>query len=174
MMDRFVQTCKRLRDFLRRLFWDGPLLLESLLLLVAVRAGLRLLPLERLTGLLAGLTKTAIARRLPRPGGASRVLWAVRTACRRFPGLDTCLVRSLSTQFMLLRRDCPTELRIGVILEGGSLRAHAWLETDGRTLGESEVVTLRYASLYPARREQAASRHQAFDSAARESPGSRP
>lgn len=49
----------------------------------------------------------------------------------------TCLPRSLALCSLLRERGYPAEIRIGVRREAGRLLAHAWVELDGETLGET-------------------------------------
>ncbi len=51
------------------------------------------------------------------------------------PGGDLCLLQSLAGRHLLTRRGYLSHLRIGVAKESdGPLRAHAWVEWDGRIL----------------------------------------
>lgn|GEM_PF-4500080 len=108
---------------------------------LVVRAGIRLLPLPRLAGLMGiGLptqqpgTDAPPEVRVIEPGDEQ--LWrAMRAACLIYPEgapkggcLARCLV--LGWRFRALK---PT-LRIGIPRAGGKPRAHAWLEIDGRPL----------------------------------------
>jgi hypothetical protein len=89
---------------------------------------------------------------------AERVAEVVDWVARAHPCRPTCLTRSLALAWMLRRSGIAAELRIGVRLDGdrqdtevdfeastsartkGSrsrLRAHAWVEHDGRALGET-------------------------------------
>ena len=45
-----------------------------------------------------------------------------------------CLPRSLAAFVMLTRRGLRPHLRIGTVLEGNDLRAHAWVELDGQAI----------------------------------------
>ena len=58
-----------------------------------------------------------------------------------------CLRRALVLQRLLWQRGIATELRLGVAREGEALNAHAWLERDGRPLGEPGDVAQRFAPL---------------------------
>jgi hypothetical protein len=59
----------------------------------------------------------------------------------------TCLRRALTLQKMLSRRGLAAELKIGVRKQAGQLSAHAWLEYQGKPLGETEQITEQYALL---------------------------
>jgi len=56
-----------------------------------------------------------------------------------------CLRRSLALRAMLLRRDIPAVLRLGARMNGG-LDAHAWVEVEGRVVGDSEREVGRFTA----------------------------
>ena len=57
----------------------------------------------------------------------------------------TCLTRSLLLQWMLARRGIDCALRIGVRLDVGHFRAHAWLEYEGMAVNDAPEVTAQFA-----------------------------
>lgn len=120
--------------FLRLAPGDQLLIVEAAILMGAIRAGLRLLPFERLRRLLARLARTT----RPRPPGSSqadRVLRAVAVVGRQWPVIGTCLTQALAGQVLLARHGHPVDLRIGVTRDrAGGFVAHAWLERDGVVL----------------------------------------
>jgi hypothetical protein len=59
----------------------------------------------------------------------------------------TCLRRALTLQKMLAKRGIAADLKIGVRKENGQLSAHAWLEYQGKVLGEAEKVTEKFNAL---------------------------
>ena len=59
----------------------------------------------------------------------------------------TCLRRALALQKMLGQRGIAVELKIGVRKDDGQLNANAWLEYQGRPLGEPEKITERFSAL---------------------------
>ena len=67
-------------------------------------------------------------------------------AANHLPG-TACLARSLALGVVLGRRGIGTRMRIGVQREGEVLAAHAWLEHEGRAIGEPEDVDRRYLPL---------------------------
>ena len=62
----------------------------------------------------------------------------------------TCLPRALALQRMLARRGIVAALRIGVRKEAATLAAHAWVEVDGRAVGEPEAIEESFRALLPA------------------------
>ena len=112
---------------------------------VFVAIGLRVAPFRSVSRALHRL-----ARRRVRPERAeSRVVWAVHTVAHVLPGA-TCLTEAMVAKYFLPRRE--HELRFGVAQPsaGGILRAHAWVERDGRTIigGDTAVA---YRALGPAK-----------------------
>jgi hypothetical protein len=122
---------------------DRGRLLQAALLVLAVRLGLRLLPL--------GALRRALdwsADRLPaRAGDLGRCLWAVTAASGRTS--RPCLAQALAAGWHCRRRGLPAELCIGVRREpGGGLIAHAWLESGGRVLvGGTDGELAQYTRL---------------------------
>lgn len=55
-----------------------------------------------------------------------------------------CLGRSLLTWLILSRDGIETTMRIGVLREGESLRAHAWVEHGGRPVNDTADVASRF------------------------------
>lgn len=62
----------------------------------------------------------------------------------------TCLRRALTLQKMLAQRGIASELKIGVRKEADQLSAHAWLEYQGKPLGESEQIVEKFVELMKA------------------------
>lgn len=126
------------RPALGRVLRAGP----ALVALVLARAGLRALPLPRLTRALGvqigterGAARAAVDW-LELPRELAVTLADVDAWMRRWPAAAPCLVRALSVGW-LLRRSRPT-LRIGVARapDKHDWSAHAWLEVAGITLPE--------------------------------------
>lgn len=84
-----------------------------------------------------------LARRLPRLRACtlSRAEWAVTAAAKRVPK-TTCLPWALALRGLLLQAGFEAALRIGVAPGAGTaIKAHAWIECDGKTLSWNESVT---------------------------------
>ena len=109
------------------------LLLELTIALVAAQLCLRLLPLNRL---LQGIRRLG---RAPRGGPAAQesraelFAWA-EGFFRRLPFPPACLPKALAAMAVLARRGIPAELKFGASKDGGCLKAHAWLEFEGKPL----------------------------------------
>lgn len=94
----------------------------------------------------------AAPRTTPPPPGVVATLERLAVAVRRASdyGLfaPTCLVRALALED--LARRCGAEdavVRVGVRREGGAFEAHAWLELDGRVVGDTRDNVERFTVL---------------------------
>lgn len=128
------------------------LLLVGAVVVACVRVLLWLFPFSRLVWL---VERTALrsARAAPVPlldDTIVTISWAVTTAARYIPRA-TCLTQALAAQWLLAWFGHPTLLRIGVArVNGTSLRAHAWLESEGRVVvGGESLEQVEYALLLP-------------------------
>lgn len=78
---------------------------------------------------------------------ASRIVWAVEVAARHVPGV-TCLVQSVVGLEMLRQAGYQAEIQVGI---NGTpeqpLRAHAWVESEGRILLGGERSASQYIPL---------------------------
>ncbi|MFN3350504.1 lasso peptide biosynthesis B2 protein [Pseudorhodoplanes sp.] len=73
---------------------------------------------------------------------ADWVAWAVEHVARRRGMKAACLVQALAAHAMLRRRGIPSTLCLGVCGSGGSVAAHAWIESQGRRLtGGADAAT---------------------------------
>lgn len=130
---------------IRRLDWRSRrLLLASAVLLPLFWTRLKLLGRWDLTSSIEGAIPPS-----PPPGTVS--LEALRHTGRLVNGAarhllppHNCLTRSLVLQWLLRRQGVPTDLCLGAQLEGGQLRAHAWVEFDGHPLNDAEDVAERF------------------------------
>lgn len=125
----------------RRSRWIRPwrdwwMLAHAAVATIAIRAALTVWPLRRVS---RGLKQAA--RRLPGPHtrgpkARDRARWAARAVGRRLLPRRPCLTQALVLQHLLYcHGDASATLHIGV-MKGTSdeLRAHAWLERDGKVL----------------------------------------
>ena len=64
----------------------------------------------------------------------------------------TCLVKASTLRWMLERRKIPAQLRIGANKEAAGIKAHAWVEIQGRIIGEGEEITKKFQVLTPSER----------------------
>ena len=126
MASHIMQLWRRFRALERD---DRRLIVEAVILIGIVRAGLRILRFAWLLRLLAGAKRLRSGSRQPR----TRIGWAVNAAARLVPG-RTCLSDALAADVMLCRRGYQSTLRLGVKRRhdgAAPLDAHAWVECDG-------------------------------------------
>jgi hypothetical protein len=130
---------RALRRFCSLSLFEQQQLVAAVLILVAIRAGLLLLPFRVLRRCVSRLAQPP-GSPPPGPFSAERTIWAVKVAACSLPGTTTCLARALAAQVLLARQGHLACLRIGIARsDSGSVEAHAWLESHGRTLiGEFE------------------------------------
>lgn len=117
---------------LRKLVWAA----SAVSLLVVVRTGLSCFSYARLKAILPK-TEGGLD---PPPEIVDRCAWAVTRGSRLVPGA-TCLTQALSGRWLLWLLGYRSHVVIGVRpLENGSLAAHAWLQSAGRTVvgGDAE------------------------------------
>ena|ERR1700688_1207345 len=120
--------------FLRLPVSERRLVISATLTVALVRLGLWTLPLA----IVRRRVGKSLRRRdpaLPSRPAAERISWAVAAGARFVPGASNCLVRALAAEAMLGRFGYQSQLKIGVgKTPAGQFEAHAWLESEGRTL----------------------------------------
>jgi hypothetical protein len=62
------------------------------------------------------------------------LVWAIESVGRHAPTAINCLPRALALQRMLRKRGASGTVRFGVKRQGNEIRAHAWLELEGKVL----------------------------------------
>jgi hypothetical protein len=107
------------------------LVLRALGTVIVVRAGLSLLPYRVMHRVTA--SRAVRANALNRHS-AARIAWAVEAVSRAVPRAS-CLTQALAATVLLASNGHASTLRVGVAKDpDGSLRAHAWIEYDGRAI----------------------------------------
>lgn len=128
-----------LRQRLKRYFCR----LSILVLLVTIRAGLRIFTFARVLRWL-----DSIARALPNPPplrspDRTRISRMIATTGRYALGGESCLVQALAVRFVFHCYGVPVRLRIGVAKgDDRPLCAHAWAEADNSILIGGPVTEL--------------------------------
>ncbi|HMB95838.1 MAG TPA: lasso peptide biosynthesis B2 protein [Tepidisphaeraceae bacterium] len=116
-------------------FFDLPaahqrMMLHTLLLVIAFRLGLYVIPYR----LLQRIADRAAARRIASANEPMRIAHDITAMSRYIPGA-TCLTQALVAQVLLQRDGFSPKMCIGVARgEGGEFKAHAWIELDGRII----------------------------------------
>lgn len=146
---------QRLIRFIRLERTEKYLLVETALLFLTLRAAISLVRFDVVLATRRRLARSPFLSRDPAPA-VDRLVWAVDVASRvlRMKG---CLIRALVMDAMLMRRQLPSELRIGVAKDGETLfEAHAWVESGGRVLvGAGDIDRFSPLNATPARTREA-------------------
>jgi hypothetical protein len=95
-----------------------------------VRAGVWILPVRSLLGLLERRPVLLSAGVVEHRPAREKIAWAVGAAARRVPGAN-CLVRSITAHGLLARYGYDSEICVGVSTNGNAFEAHAWVEVEG-------------------------------------------
>ena len=112
------------------------------ILLLVADLGLRTLPFARLDRWLAPAVQGPADE-----AAVGRLVWATAAAARHHLYPMRCLPQALCLRRLLGRHGIAAELKIGVARQDGALAAHAWVEREGRPVGESPTVDERFATL---------------------------
>ena len=130
---RWIRRVRHLSACERRL------VLNAGFLCVAISMSMLLVRLNTLRVALHRMSRIGAPRN---PYGLSpeQISWVVAAVSRFVPG-STCLTRALAVAFLLERRNCPANLRIGFIRTPDcGLTGHAWVESDGRVvMGDGDL-----------------------------------
>lgn len=98
---------------------------EAVLLLLAVRIVLALLPLPQALRLF-GIAQGAAGRGKVEPDQAAQVARAIARAARHVPFRAVCLQQAFAALLMLRRRGLAATVHFGLLRDGDELKAHAW------------------------------------------------
>lgn len=98
---------------------------EAVLLLLAVRIVLALLPLPQALRLF-GIVQGAAGRGKVEPDQAAQVARAIARAARHVPFRAVCLQQAFAALLMLRRRGLAATVHFGLLRDGDELKAHAW------------------------------------------------
>jgi hypothetical protein len=127
---------------------EWPVLLQLALLALGTGLALRLMPLPRVTRLLAAGARTRALGWWPLGRArcrGDRLDRLADLAAAAVPGEGRCLARALLHVWLLAGRGRPVALVLGAERRGGRLRGHAWIETPGGPVGETPATVARFA-----------------------------
>lgn len=136
------------RKLIRRPAADRRAVLVAAGISVGVRLGLAVLPFRSVLRLVRRFARPS--RSLPPSAGErDRLVWAVHAVGRRLFPSKPCLTEAMAGFLLLRRRGIPAELHLGVEKDGEKpgIRAHAWLESEGRVVVGGEDSPSRYRRL---------------------------
>lgn len=117
------------------------------LLITAFQVALAVLPFRRVMRMASGAGRT---RRTDAPSQFDRDLavWAVEAAGRRLLSRNPCLPKALAALTLFRRAGVDADLFVGVAREEeGRMRAHAWVESEGRVVVGGDVPLEAYTRL---------------------------
>ena len=128
MRDKIARLFRRLDKFLDLPADHQRRVIYTLLLVVAFRLALWVIPYRTLQR----IADRVPARRIASDEEASQIAHDI-TAVSRYVLEATCLTQALVAQVLLQRDGFSPKMKIGVAHgENGQLKAHAWIEMDGR------------------------------------------
>lgn len=111
------------------------LLLQVTLLLGATQLALRMFSFRRVYRWMSVASQSKTTQGENFHLDAEKICAAVNKSGRNFIGVNSCFPQALVGEMLLKRNAHPATLRIGVIKDqGGNLKAHAWVEMDGRVV----------------------------------------
>ena len=123
---------RRISKFLNLSSTEQRLLIKTWIVLGLIRLGMALLPFSTLRKLLYRFR--SILGRSEKEFSEDRLVWSVGVVSRYIPKA-TCLAQAITTQFLLQQAGHQAYLHIGVAeVEKGGLKAHAWVESQGKVL----------------------------------------
>lgn len=127
---------------------DLRLLFKAFALLTLMRFGLWKLSYARLRRVVGILGNKASSDRSKNEAiSIEKLVWAVDRSTYRMPGKAKCLARALTTEILMNQYGYDPKLCIGVAKEPeGELKAHAWIESEGRVV----IGKLRGLSMFKA------------------------
>lgn len=100
--------------------------------LAAAHAWLRIAPGAAVRWATRRPSQSGAAERTPAP--ADPIARAVASAAARLPWRASCLEQGLALVLLLAITRRPARLVVGVARDEASIRAHAWVERDGRII----------------------------------------
>ncbi len=117
---------------------------------LAAGVGLRFMALPRLMGFIAQCAENRWLRCLPLFHDRceiAQLTTLVDLAATVTRGQGRCLTRSFLLFWLFKIRGKSAELLVGVSKESATFQAHAWIETQGRVVGDSPEMTGRFATV---------------------------
>jgi hypothetical protein len=123
---------RRIYKFLNLSSTEQCLLIRTWILLGSIRLGMGLFPFSTLRKLLSRLKpqSNGIGKKFSK----EQLVWSVTVVSRYIPKA-TCLAQAITTQLLLQKAGHQACLHIGVTeAEKGGLKAHAWVESQGKVL----------------------------------------
>ncbi len=138
----------RLNTFISLPAGDKYLLLKINLVLWLIRLGLWVLPFQTLCRLLARWKSQSELTNVD-PLAVEKIVWGIKLMSSYTPDAS-CLTQALTTVALMGRIGQPADLRIGVRKDNeGALKAHAWVESQGKIVMGKLADLSSYSILTP-------------------------
>jgi hypothetical protein len=125
----------KINRYLQLPFTRQRLLVESTLILMVVRIGLRLMSFKSLHQFIQKIERRARESERADDTYQDDISWAIKRAGENLIGKNTCLPVALAGQLQLNLHGYPARTHLGVqkTLSGG-IKAHAWVECCGKVV----------------------------------------
>jgi hypothetical protein len=124
---------KKLQSFLKRSWSNRIHFCSTFILLLMIRLGLKVLPFQSLIKIIESIS---IPQEKANPENIQpirRVIGAVEASSRNMYREAKCLAKALTTYVLMRRAGYLPDLKIGVAkADSGALKAHAWIEYQGK------------------------------------------
>ncbi|MGE3949102.1 MAG: lasso peptide biosynthesis B2 protein [Blastocatellales bacterium] len=133
-----------LKKFINLSLADKILILYAGLILSLVVLGLRALGVRRTQLMLGSLFRYVDMKDEKKAESVRRCSSLLDIASRRAPFVINCLERSLALWLLLRRQGIDCQIRLGARRSIGSFEAHAWVESDGIVVNDSEFAINQY------------------------------
>jgi hypothetical protein len=125
---------KKINKFLKLSSKDKCLLVEALLLLAVVTAGLFFFPFDFFMKQIDRLAKRKKESIPTKNFDSGKITWAVTQMSRYIPHAR-CLSKAITVKILLICHEDPVQLRIGIKkITNNSISAHAWVEHQGKII----------------------------------------
>ena len=144
---------RQILKFLRLPSIERWVLVKAAIFLVLVRLGLFLFSFKTLLNQIECVKSKRVWTSNNGGIASDRIAWAVVVASRYIP-FTKCLAQAIVTQILFARYGYTAQLHIGVAKDGRErLKAHAWVESQGRiVIGDLKDIS-RYSQLPSLKRE---------------------
>ena len=141
---------RKLRQLSKLSLGELLVVFQLVLFALVLRGALAVFALPRIRAFLAYAADDRFLRCLPLFQGQYEMTQLTRLAdltARGTRANGPCLIRSLLLFWLLKTRGEQVNLLIGVRKDGPVFNSHAWIESDGKILGENEHGPLQFATL---------------------------
>ena len=115
-------------------------------LVLIIHLSVRLIGLARTRRVLERLQRRQVSRPTDISFVVEHTRLRLRVVKKGLPWCGNCLSRSLAIWFLLRRRGIDSALRIGAMMKEDGLKAHAWVEFEGKPVNAGPKIGQRFVS----------------------------